>query len=232
MADEPTVLIDDALALDEERLSELASDFAATLRRVGEARLALDARFLLARRAVERLSVAGVAKPRYKIPLQASFLPPARARFAQAHLVLGLDAHPDLDILAVRPAETRAEVEIAIEDTRGAEASAEYQGLKAGASAGRKASYKRVPIVIRGIGPGSDTAEWSFDGPPEEGGLPTRVDLELEVALPGARLEAAVRMTAGIRWTGILGLLPFVWPKGVFRRLVTIDLPGPLGAAP
>lgn len=94
MADYET-LIDDEFALDDERVTELSNDdFNATINKVGEDRLRLKARFVLARGSVERLSAVGNAeKARYRLPLRASFLPPPGARFAQAHLVIALDAH-------------------------------------------------------------------------------------------------------------------------------------------
>lgn len=225
MGFEPVVLVDDSLAVDEERLSEMASDFPDTWRRVGEAKLSMEARFVLARGAVERLSAKGEGKVRYRLPLQVSFLPPPAARFAYAQLVLALDAHPDLDILAVRPVEEHGTVEIGVETKLTGEAGLTHDALKLGGSSENKRAYKQLPITIRGIGPGSDTAEWTFDGPAEEGGLPPRVDLGLDLALSGKELQAALRMTAGIRWQGLLGLLPFAWPRGEWRRLLTIELP-------
>jgi len=220
-----TILIDDALALDDERMTELASEFPATLKRVGEAHLRLDARFVLARGDVERLSAIGSGKARYRISFYVSFLPPARGRFAHAHLVLGLDAHSDIDILSIRPVEQSGAVEIETEETSGGETSIKYKGIGSKTTHDVKKVYKTVPITIRGIGPGSDAAEWTLDGPPEEGGLPATVDLGIDVALSGPRLVADVRMTAGVRWEGILGILPFAWPKGSLGRIVVIDLP-------
>ena len=227
MGDEMTTLIDEQLSLDEERMSELASEFPTTLRRVADARLALDARFMLARGAPERLSAASDragAKARFRIPLRASFLPPAAGRFAYAQVVMGLDEHPDLDILSVEPAEQTGEVEVEVEETKGAKASAKKL-VEIAQSNSTKRKYKTRPVTIRGIGVGSDTAEWAFDGPPEEGGLPTNVELGLGVALSGPELRVAVRMTAGVRWKGLPGLLPFAWPKGTFRRTIAFDLP-------
>jgi len=227
MSDDMVVLADDLLEVDQERLSEMASDFPETWRRVGEAKLSMQARFVLARGVIQRLSAMGGAgdKARYRLPLQVSFLPPPSARFAYAQLVLALDDQPDLDILAVQPVEEQGTVEIEVNETRKSEAGLTHDALKLGGSSEQKRSYKQLPITIRGIGPGSDAAEWTFDGPPTEGGLPPRLDLGLDVALPGTALQAAVRMTAGIRWQGILGFLPFAWPKGEWRRLLTIELP-------
>jgi hypothetical protein len=221
------ILIDDELALDDERMTELSSDdFNAMLTKVGEDRLRRKARFALARGEVERLSAVGNAeKARYRLPLRASFLPPQGARFAQAHLVIALDAHADLDILAVHPVEQSGKVEVEIETKTTGEATASYEPVKLGRTQEVKKTYKSLPITVRGIGPGSDCAEWMFDGPAEEGGLPTQTDLRIDVAVLGPRLVAGVRMTAGVRWSGIMGMLPFVWPRGSFRTDVIIDLP-------
>ncbi len=227
MTDECTVLLNEEFALDEERMTELSSEFPQTLHRIGDTRLKQGARFVLARGDIERLSgvLDASEKVRYRIPLTVSFLPPPNGRFAYAHLVLGLEEHRDLDIVSVHPVENEGTVDVETEATMGVEAAAKYSGVKASASHKVKKTYTSVPITVRGIGPGSDAAEWAFDCPVEQGGLPTTMDLALEVALRGDRLHALAHMTAGVRWRGVLGVLPLAWPRGTIRRYVDVVLP-------
>lgn len=219
------IVAEGELALDEDRVSELASDHQTTLTQVGDRRLTEKIRFQLCLGGVERRSAKGPGRARFRLPFRALFLPSTGSTFHDAHLYIAADLRGDPTVEDVRPSDLPSAFVEEVESGLKGSLELAYSPVKAGLEGTGSRKRKEIPIVVRSGGMGSREADWEFDGSRVDGGLPTRVPLELDVSVDSTVLTLSVRMTAGVRWNGVPRWLPFVWPTGEFTRSLDIDLP-------